>query len=100
MAQTVKNPQCKRPGFNPWVGKISRRMAWQPTPVFLPGGYPWTEEPGGLQFKGSTKSQTQLSDHAQHNVILGTKQEIIHEKTNKQTNLPHLKSELMLFTIY
>ena len=23
--------------FNPWVGKIPRRRAWQPTPVFLPG---------------------------------------------------------------
>ena len=35
--------------FDPWVGKIPRRRAWQPTPVFLPGGSPWTEEPGGLQ---------------------------------------------------
>ena len=26
-----------RPGFNPWVGKILRRMKWQPTPVFSPG---------------------------------------------------------------
>ena len=23
--------------FNPWVGKIPWRRAWQPTPVFLPG---------------------------------------------------------------
>ena len=23
--------------FNPWVGKISWRRKWQPTPVFLPG---------------------------------------------------------------
>ena len=32
--------QCrrhKRCGFNPWVGKIPWRRAWQPTPVFLPG---------------------------------------------------------------
>ena len=32
--------QCRRPrrrGFDPWVGKISWRMEWQPTPVFLPG---------------------------------------------------------------
>ena len=28
---------CKRRGFNPGVGKISWRRAWQPTPVFLPG---------------------------------------------------------------
>ena len=31
-----------------WIGKIPRRRAWQPTPVFLPGESPWTEEPGGL----------------------------------------------------
>ena len=24
------------PGFNPWIGKISWRRAWQPTLVFLP----------------------------------------------------------------
>ena len=29
--------RCKRHGFNPWVGKISWRRAWQTTPVFLPG---------------------------------------------------------------
>ena len=26
-----------RLGFNPWVGKILWRRAWQPTPGFLPG---------------------------------------------------------------
>ena len=31
--------QCKRPWFYPWVGKIPRRRAWQPTPVFLPGEF-------------------------------------------------------------
>ena len=29
--------QCRRPGFNPWVGKIPWRRKWQPTPVSLPG---------------------------------------------------------------
>ena len=29
--------QCGKPGFDPWVGKIPRRRAWQPTPVFIPG---------------------------------------------------------------
>ena len=37
-----KEPTCqcrrhKRPGFDPWVGKIPWRRAWQPTPVFVPG---------------------------------------------------------------
>ena len=26
-------------GFDPWVGKISWRRKWQPTPVFLPGKF-------------------------------------------------------------
>ena len=34
---------------DPWFGKIPWRRAWQPTLVFLPGGFSWTEEPGGLQ---------------------------------------------------
>ena len=29
--------------------------AWQPTPVFLPGESPWTEEPGELQSMGSQR---------------------------------------------
>ena len=29
--------QCRRHGFDPWVGKIPWRRRWQPTPVFLPG---------------------------------------------------------------
>ena len=39
--------------FDPWVGKISWRKPWQPTPVFLPGESPWTEEPDGLQSENS-----------------------------------------------
>ena len=36
----VKNClQCGRPGFEPWVGRISWRREWLPTPVFLPGGF-------------------------------------------------------------
>ena len=29
--------QCRRPGFNPWVGNIPWRRKWQPMPVLLPG---------------------------------------------------------------
>ena len=50
VAQTVKNPPAMQ---EIWVGKISWRRAWQPTPLFLPGESPWTEEPGGLQSIGS-----------------------------------------------
>ena len=31
--------QCRRCGFNPWVGKIPWRRKWQSTPVFLSGKF-------------------------------------------------------------
>ena len=40
MGVVVKNPSANegdiRLRFNPWVGNIPRRKAWQPTPLFLP----------------------------------------------------------------
>ena len=80
----------RRPGFDPWVGKILQRRAWQPTPVSLHGQrslagcspgvqYPcmdrgawraavlgsripaWTEEPGGLQSRGPVSLHGQRS---------------------------------------
>ena len=56
-----KEPTCQRrrrksSGFSPWVRKIPWRRAWQPTPVFLPGESPWTEEPV-LGFIGSQTLQ-------------------------------------------
>ena len=63
-----KEPTCqcrghKRPGFDPWVGKIPWKRAWQPTPVFLPG-IPWTEERGGLQSIGLHRVGHDWSDLA------------------------------------
>ena len=52
VAQTVKNPPAM---WETWVEKIFWRRAWQPTPVFLPGESPWTEEPGRLQSIGSQR---------------------------------------------
>ena len=44
-----------------WVGKIPQRSDRLPTPVFLPGESPWSEEPGGLQ---SMRSQRVGHDSA------------------------------------
>ena len=52
MAHSVKNPPAM---LETWVGKIPWRRKWHPTPVFLPGESPWTEEPGGLQSMGRKK---------------------------------------------
>ena len=43
------------PGFDAW------RRGWQPTLVYLPGEFPRTEEPGGLQSMGVAKCQIRLS---------------------------------------
>ena len=34
---TCQCRRCNRLGFDPWVGKIPWRSAWQTTPVFMPG---------------------------------------------------------------
>ena len=47
--------QGRRPEFDLWVGMIPWRREWLPTPAFLPGESPWTEEPGGLQSIGSQR---------------------------------------------
>ena len=53
VAQMVKNlPAMWETWFDPWIGKILWRRAWQSTPVLLPGEPPWTEEPGQLQSMG------------------------------------------------
>ena len=49
-----KEPACqcrrsRRWRFDPWVIKILWRRAWRSTPVFLPGEFPWTEEPWGCK---------------------------------------------------
>ena len=47
--------RCKKCGFDPWAGKIPWRRKWHPTPIFLLGRFPWTEEPGRLSPMGSLR---------------------------------------------
>ena len=56
-SQTLETKICLQCRFDPWVGKIPWRRKWQPTPVFLPGDIPWTEEPSRLQSMELQKSQ-------------------------------------------
>ena len=65
----VKNPPAnagrhKRHRFDPWVGKIRWRRAWQPTLVFLPEG---SMDRGAWQasVRGVSQSRKQLS-HTAH----------------------------------
>jgi len=51
VAQMVKNLpslQCRRPRFDPWVGKMSWRREWATQSIILVWRIPWIEEPGRL----------------------------------------------------
>ena len=57
VALVVKNPPAKAGDMKdvgpiPGSGRFPWRRKWQPTPAFLAGESPWTEEPGGLQSIG------------------------------------------------
>ena len=55
--------QCKKPGFEPWVGKIPWRKVWQLTPVFLPGEFHRQRSLVHWVAKSQTRLK-QLSNHA------------------------------------
>ena len=79
-------PQCKRFWFQPWVGKIPWRRAWQHTPVFLPrkshgqrslvGHSPWGRKELDRTWvtKHTHANRTKLgpTPHTRQNVLLKT----------------------------
>ena len=78
--------QYKRPGFDPWVGKIPWRREWQPTPIFLPGK---SMDTGAWQgaLHGVAKSQTQLSNF--HFTFSLLKPSAIMANQDLQSSKPH-----------
>ena len=56
--------QCRRCGFNPWVGRIPWREKWPPIPVFLPGESHHRRACQAI-VHGVTESWTRLSNWAQ-----------------------------------
>ena len=57
--------QCRRPGFDPWVGKILWRGEWRPTLILLPGEFQGQRSLPGYSPWGA-KGQTQLSNWHVH----------------------------------
>ena len=45
----------RRPGFDPWVGKIPWRREWLPTPVFWPGEFHELYSPWGHKESDTTE---------------------------------------------
>ena len=63
--------RCKRQGFDPWVGTIPSRRAWQPTSVSLPGESHRQRRLAGycLGVPESWMWLKQLSLHAYHKIL-------------------------------
>ena len=57
---------CGRRRFDPWVGKIPQRRAWQSTPVFLPGESHGQRSLAGYTVHRLTKSQSWLKWLSMH----------------------------------
>ena len=55
VVQLVICPQCRRPGFNPCVGKIPCRREQLPTPVFWPGEFHGLYSPRGCKESNTTE---------------------------------------------
>ena len=56
VAQLLRiRPQCRRPGFSPWVGKIPWKRERQTTPVLWPGEIHGLYSPRGHRESDMTK---------------------------------------------
>ena len=73
--------QCRRPRFNPWVGKIPWRTDRLRTPVFWPGEFHGLYSPWGRKESDTTK-RLSLS------IMLNTTQEVYSEG-HEQTIINH-----------
>ena len=68
VAQMVKHlPTTWETQFSPWVGKISWRRKWHPTPVFLPGKSHGWRNLVGYSPLGHKESDTTEQIHFSHN---------------------------------
>ena len=53
--------QCRRPRFNPWVGKNPWKREWQPSPIFLPE-----------EIHGQRSLQSMGSQRVEHDQVTNT----------------------------
>ena len=97
----IKNPTAsKRHRFDPWVGKISWRRAWKPTPVFLPGEFcGWRSlvgySPWGHKESNMTEQLSMQSTHKSGADRVGLSLQGIQEFENSGTS-SYLQSHIHL----
>ena len=61
--------QCRKQGFDPWVGEIPCRRKWQPTPVFLPGKFHEQRSLKGYSPCGHKGSDTESTTATKFNTV-------------------------------
>ena len=61
--------QCRKQGFDPWVGEIPCRRKWQPTPVFLPGKFHEQRSLKGYSPWGHIGSDTESTRATKFNTV-------------------------------
>ena len=66
----VKNLQCRRSGFGPWVRKVPWRKEQQPTPVFFPGESHGQRSLVGYRPRGCRMGRMRLRQRQQINCAL------------------------------
>ena len=90
----VKNPPAV---WGTWVQSLGQEdtleKAWQPTPIFLPGESPWTEEPGRLQSMGSQRVDSTERLSTPHPLVSSHPPKIW-SKTSQQWESPSVKFEV------
>ena len=79
LSGNVSALRCRTNGFNPWVGKIPWRRAWQLTPAFLSGESHGQRSLAGLQSMGWQSIDHNLAT-IQHRETLGRISECTHQK--------------------
>ena len=92
--------QCrwhKKLGFNPWVGKIPWRRAWQPTPVFLSGESHGQRSLAGYGSQGCKESDTTevINTHT-HSHTHTLSLSLTHTHTHTPSGWNYLSKEMIM----
>ena len=67
-SESKETVQCRRPGFDSWVGKIPWSRKWQPIPVFLTGEFHGQRSLAGYSLWGHKEVDT--TEHETHNKVI------------------------------
>ena len=92
--------QCRRPGFNPWVGKIPWRRKWQSTPVLLPGKSHGRRSLVGYSPWGQKELDTTERLHFHFALSMTPGKPLLHLQPNLRLDLSDLLTQLQACSFF